>query len=134
MTISRRTVIAALGGLPAIALLPRGASAAGWPERPVHMIVPFAAGGPRRRVAASRPRPLPPTAINHVWAYDFVFDTCADGRTLKCLTVIDEFTRECLAIRVGRKLGAVDVIDTLADLFIARGTPVHRGRTPGCGA
>ena len=36
---------------------------------------------PRRRVAASRPRPLPPTAINHVWAYDFVFDTCADGRT-----------------------------------------------------
>src|SRR3954468_2632210 len=53
---------------------------------------------PRRRVATSRPRPLPPTAINHVWAYDFVFDTCADGRTLKCLTVIDEFTRECLAI------------------------------------
>jgi putative transposase len=55
---------------------------------------------PRRRVAASRPRPLPPTAIDHVWAYDFVFDTCADGRTLKCLTVIDEFRRECLAIDV----------------------------------
>jgi putative transposase len=55
---------------------------------------------PRRRGAASRPRPLPPTAINHVWAYDFVFDTCADGHSLKCLTVIDEFTRECLAIDV----------------------------------
>src|SRR5688572_21698989 len=55
---------------------------------------------PRRRVATSRPRPLPPTAVNHVWAYDFVFDTCADGRTLKCVTVIDEFTRECLAIDV----------------------------------
>jgi hypothetical protein len=41
-----------------------------------------------------RPRPLPPTGINHVCAYDFVFDTCADGRMLKCLTVIDEFTRE----------------------------------------
>jgi putative transposase len=36
---------------------------------------------PRRRVASSRPRPLPPTAVNHVWAYDVVFDTCADGRT-----------------------------------------------------
>lgn len=36
-----------------------------------------------------------PTAINHVWAYDFVFDTCANGQTLKCLTIIDEFTREC---------------------------------------
>ena len=35
---------------------------------------------PRRRVAMSRPRPLPPTAINHMWAYDFVFDTCAEGR------------------------------------------------------
>jgi putative transposase len=55
---------------------------------------------PRRRVATSRPRLLPPTAVNQVWAYDFVFDTCADGRTLKCLTVIDEFTRERLAIDV----------------------------------
>src|SRR6185312_14345459 len=45
MTISRRTLIAALGGLPAAALLARGAFAAGWPERPVHLIVPFAAGG-----------------------------------------------------------------------------------------
>jgi putative transposase len=53
---------------------------------------------PRRRVATGWPRPLAPTAVNHVWAYDFVFDTCADGRTLKCLTVIDEVTRECLAI------------------------------------
>jgi putative transposase len=42
---------------------------------------------PRRRVATSRPRPLAPTGVNHVWAYDFVFDTCADGRTMKCLTI-----------------------------------------------
>ena len=55
---------------------------------------------PRRRVVSRRPRPLAPTAMNHVWAYDFVFDTCADGRSLKCLTVVDEFTRECLAIDV----------------------------------
>ena len=43
--------------------------------------------------------------MNHVWAYDFVFDTCADGRILKCLTVIDEFTRECLAIDVAAGSG-----------------------------
>jgi putative transposase len=71
---------------------------------------------PRRRVAANRPRPLPPTAMNHVWAYDFVFDTCADGRTLKCLTVIDEFTRECLAIDVAGEIRSGRVIDVLAQL------------------
>ena len=55
---------------------------------------------PRRRAAASRPRPLPPMAPNHVWAYDFIFDACANGQQLKCLTVVDEFTREGLAIDV----------------------------------
>ena len=55
---------------------------------------------PRRRVAARRPRRQRSTAVNHVWAYDFVFDTCADGRTLKCLTVIDEL--RCDAWRHGR--------------------------------
>jgi putative transposase len=49
---------------------------------------------PRKRVAGSRPRPLPPRTANQVWSYDFVFDTCADGRQLKCLTVTDEFTKE----------------------------------------
>jgi putative transposase len=56
---------------------------------------------PRRRVATGRPRPLPATGANQVWAYDFVFDACANGQQLKCLTVIDEFTRECLAIDGG---------------------------------
>jgi putative transposase len=78
---------------------------------------------PRRRVATSRPRPLPPTAANHVWAYDFVFDTCADGRTLKCLTVIDEFTRECLAIDVAGGIRSGRVIDVLAQLVSAHGAP-----------
>ncbi len=55
---------------------------------------------PRKRVAASRPRPLPAFAPNGVWAYDFVFDACANGQQLKCLTVVDEFTRESLAIDV----------------------------------
>jgi putative transposase len=50
----------------------------------------------RKRVAASRPRPLPAAGPNQVWAYDFVFDHCANGQRLKCLTVIDEWTRESL--------------------------------------
>ena len=78
---------------------------------------------PRRRVAISRPRPLPPTGINHVWAYDFVFDTCADGRTLKCLTVIDEFTRECLAIDVAGGIRSGRVIEVLTQLVSVHGAP-----------
>lgn len=78
---------------------------------------------PRRRVATSRPRPLPPSAINHVWAYDFVFDTCADGRTLKCLTVIDEFTRECLAIDVAGSIRSARVIEVLTKLVSVHGAP-----------
>jgi putative transposase len=78
---------------------------------------------PRRRVATSRPRPLPPTAVNHVWAYDFVFDTCADGRTLKCLTVIDEFTRACLAIDVAGGIRSGRVIEVLAQLVSVHGAP-----------
>jgi putative transposase len=68
---------------------------------------------------------LRPERANHVWAYDFVEDRTRDGRKFRMLCVVDEFTRECLAIRVARKLGAADVIDVLADLFIARGTPGH---------
>ena len=68
---------------------------------------------PRRRVAHGRPRPLPPTAPRHVWAYDFVFDTCANGQTLKCLTVLDEFTRECLAIDVAGSIRSARVIRSL---------------------
>ncbi len=57
--------------------------------------------------------------------YDFVEDRTREGRKIRLLNVVDEFTRECLAIRVARKLGSADVIDVLADLFIARGTPGH---------
>ena len=51
--------------------------------------------------------------INHVWAYDFVFDTCANGQTLKCLTIVDEWTRECLAIDVAGGIRSGRVIEVL---------------------
>jgi transposase InsO family protein len=59
------------------------------------------------------------------WAYDFVEDRTRDGRKFRMLCVVDEFTREALAIRVARKLGSAEVIDVLADLFIARGVPAR---------
>jgi putative transposase len=68
---------------------------------------------------------LRPEHPNHVWSYDFVEDRTHDGRKFRMLNLIDEFTRECLAIRVSRKLKAVDVIDMLSDLFILRGVPAH---------
>jgi putative transposase len=78
---------------------------------------------PRRRVATNRPRPLPPTRINHVWAYDFVFDTCANGQTLKCLTIVDEWTRECLAIDVAGGIRSGRVIEVLTQLVSVHGAP-----------
>ena len=62
---------------------------------------------------------------NHVWSYDFVEDRTHDGRKYRMLNVIDEFTHECLAIRVERSLKSADVIDLLSDLFILRGAPDH---------
>ena len=68
---------------------------------------------------------LRPERPNHVWAYDFVQDRTGDGRVLRMLVVVDEFTRECLAIRVERRLTSDDVLAVLADLFVARGAPEH---------
>jgi putative transposase len=78
---------------------------------------------PRRRIACSRPRPVPATAENRVWAYDFVFDACANGQQLKCLTVIDEYTRECLAIDVAGSIRSSRVIEVLAKLVSVHGAP-----------
>ena len=63
------------------------------------------------------------TEANEVWSYDFVFDRTEDGRRLKILTVVDEHSRECLAIEVGRRFTSNDVIDVLTGLMIERGTP-----------
>lgn len=62
---------------------------------------------------------------NHVWAYDFVEERSRDGRKIRMLCVVDEFSREALAIRVARRLNSSDVIDVLADLMITRGAPEH---------
>lgn len=68
---------------------------------------------------------LRPERANHVWSYDFVSAMTHDGRTLRILTLIDEYTRECLALRVARRLNSLEVIDTLADVMLGRGIPEH---------
>lgn len=80
---------------------------------------------PRRRVASSRPRPVPALEANHVWAYDFVFDACANGQQLKCLTVIDEYTREALAIDVAGSIRSGRLIEVLARLVSQHGAPKY---------
>jgi transposase InsO family protein len=60
---------------------------------------------------------------DHVWCWDFVFDRTTNGSPLKWLSIVDEYTRECLALKVDRSLTSEDVIDTLAELFAMRGVP-----------
>ena len=61
--------------------------------------------------------------MGQMWAYDFVFDACANGQQLKCLTVIDEYTRECLAIDVAGSLRSARVIEVLSKLLSVHGAP-----------
>jgi hypothetical protein len=68
---------------------------------------------------------LRPERPNHVWSYDFVAALTHDGRKLKILTLIDEYTRECLALRVERRLGSDAVIETLAAVMTTHGIPAH---------
>ena len=68
---------------------------------------------------------LRPEHRNHVWAYDFVFDRTCEGRPLKFLNVVDEYTRECLAIKVDRRQTSRDVLRTLAQLMLKHGVPEH---------
>jgi putative transposase len=68
---------------------------------------------------------LRPRYRNHVWSYDFMADRTSDGRALKLLTIIDEHSRECLAIDVSRRITSEEVIERLAQLFVERGTPVY---------
>lgn len=80
---------------------------------------------PRKRVATGRPRPLAPMRANQVWSYDFVFDACANGQQLKCLTLIDEFTKEALAIDVAGSIRSARVIEVLNRVISERGAPAY---------
>ena len=60
---------------------------------------------------------------NHAWAWDFVFDRTTSGTSLKCLSVVDEFTRECLCLKVSRRMTSRDIIEVLRGLFITRAVP-----------
>jgi len=68
---------------------------------------------------------LRPQHRNHVWSYDFVEAQTHDGRKVRLMTLIDEFTRECLAIRVARRINSFGVIETMADVMLERGVPEH---------
>jgi len=68
---------------------------------------------------------LRPEHENHVWSYDFVSAFTHDGRTLRLLALIDEYTRRCLALRVARRLNSYDLIETLADVMLEHGVPEH---------
>ncbi len=68
---------------------------------------------------------LRPERKDHVWAYDFVADKTHNGKTIRMLTIVDEYTRECLAIRVDRRLNSEDVLEQLAALFVYRGVPAY---------
>ena len=80
---------------------------------------------PRKRIATGRPRPRVPTGANQVWSYDFVFDWCANGQQLKCLTVSDEWTKEGLAIEVDARIRSDRVIAVLSRLVSERGAPLY---------
>lgn len=77
----------------------------------------------RRRATGTRQRPLAPAAINSVCNYEFVHDACTNGQKIKCLTVVDEFTRECPAIDVAGSFRSTRVIDVLSRLMRVHGVP-----------
>ena len=68
---------------------------------------------------------LRPERRNHVWSYDFVETQTHDGRKVRLMTLIDEFTRESLAIRVARRINSLGVLETMADVMLVRGIPEH---------
>jgi putative transposase len=77
----------------------------------------------RRPMGASTTTPTRAAYPNHVWSYDFVHDETTDGRRLKCLTILDEYTREGLTIHCARSITGRDVLQVLQRLFVQRGAP-----------
>jgi putative transposase len=68
---------------------------------------------------------LKPEHKDHIWSYDFMVERTTNGRAIKILNIIDEFTRECLSVKVNRRIKSQDVIEELFNLFIFRGIPEH---------
>ena len=68
---------------------------------------------------------LRPEYKDHVWSYDFVMARTADGRAFRILVILDEYSRECLAMMAARHIKSQDIIDQLYDLFLFRGVPDH---------
>jgi len=77
------------------------------------------------RLTTNRPHALASTTINSVRSYDFVFDACANGQQIKCLTVVDEYRRKALANNVASSIQSVRIIDVLAQLICVRGAPCY---------
>jgi putative transposase len=80
---------------------------------------------PRRRVRVRSVGTVSASGADQVWAYDFVHDSCASGQKLKLLTVVDEWTRECLAIEVGARINSTSVIEVLSRLMSLHGRPAY---------
>jgi putative transposase len=101
----------------------------GWRVNPKRVRRVWRLLGPHRRrnkhrkIRTGQARVFAPTGPNQVWAYDFMFDRCANGQTLKSLAIVDEWTRECLAIEVATSLTAERVIAVLEGVFEKYGTP-----------
>lgn len=79
----------------------------------------------KKRIRGRRHRPMVPTRINEMWAYDFAFDSCGNGQKVKCLVVVDEYSRESLAIEVGASIGSRRVMGVLWKLFQRLGRPKY---------
>jgi putative transposase len=94
-------------------------------SRPKASGSPYRRHRPRKRIVTGRPRPQAPTGANQVWSYDFVFDWCANGQQLKCLTITDEWTKEGLAIEVDGGIRSGRVIEVLSRLISERGAPLY---------
>ncbi len=77
------------------------------------------------RLATQPPEALRPERRNHDWSYDFVEAQTHDGRKVRLMTLIDEFTREGLAIRVARRINSLGVLESMADVMLVRGIPEH---------
>jgi len=81
----------------------------------------------RRRVSSSQNGCTKRRAeyVDHVWSYDFAMDSTEDGRRLKLMPIVDEYSRECLTLHTERSITAEEVVDTLRRLFIERGAPEY---------